>query len=162
MRIKNPQIDQITAINNIVKHISKVRYAVQRITASLNQRALRHDDSKLSESELPGYVEADAIFEDIEYGSPEYYEAKNSVKEVIERHCAANRHHPEHFPNGVKDMNLVDIIEMLCDWAAAADDLEGSIDINQGRFDLSPQLAQILRNTVRDYQLDKVKYHENN
>jgi hypothetical protein len=52
-------------------------------------------------------------------------------------------------------MTLVDVVEMLCDWAAATQrhdddgDIFDSIEKNAERFDLSEQLAQILRNTAK-------------
>lgn len=51
-------------------------------------------------------------------------------------------------------MNLVDIIEMLCDWKAAtlrhADgDIYKSIEINQKRFGYSDELKSIFINTIK-------------
>jgi len=71
----------------------------------------------------------------------------------LDHHYAFNRHHPECHLNGMKDMNLLDIVEMLCDWKAAtmrhADgDLRKSIEINQGRFGYSDDLKRILHNTA--------------
>jgi hypothetical protein len=53
----------------------------------------------------------------------------------------------------VDGMNLLDLVEMFCDWKAAtmrhADgDISRSITQNTERFSLSPQLAQIFQNTV--------------
>jgi hypothetical protein len=50
-------------------------------------------------------------------------------------------------------MNLFDILEMLIDWCAAckrhADgDINKSIEINTKRFNLSPQLVNIFKNTI--------------
>ena len=44
---------------------------------------------------------------------------------------------------------------MLCDWKAATlrhddGDIQKSLDINAERFKLSPQLKQILKNTVEE------------
>lgn len=55
--------------------------------------------------------------------------------------------------SSVNNMNLFDILEMLIDWIAAtkrhADgDINKSIEINTQRFALSPQLVEILKNTV--------------
>jgi len=71
----------------------------------------------------------------------------------VEHHYAKNRHHLEHFEDGVVGMTLVDLVEMFCDWCAATErhedgDICESIEENTDRFDLSPQLAQILRNTA--------------
>lgn len=53
----------------------------------------------------------------------------------------------------VNNMNLIDLIEMVCDWISAtkkhADgDIHESIRINTERFNLSPQVVNIIRNTV--------------
>jgi len=53
----------------------------------------------------------------------------------------------------VNNMNLFDLLEMIVDWLAAtkrhADgDINKSIEINTERFGLSPQLVNILKNTV--------------
>jgi hypothetical protein len=53
----------------------------------------------------------------------------------------------------ISQMNIIDVIEMFCDWRAAtlrhADgDINKSIDINQNRFNISDQLSEIFRNTV--------------
>ncbi len=53
----------------------------------------------------------------------------------------------------VNDMNLLDILEMLCDWKAASErhndgNIRKSIEINANRFGLSPQLVRILENTA--------------
>jgi hypothetical protein len=53
----------------------------------------------------------------------------------------------------VNDMNLLDVVEMLCDWKAASmrhndGNIHKSIELNADRFRLSPQLVKILENTV--------------
>ncbi len=56
----------------------------------------------------------------------------------------------------VNGMSLFDLLEMLLDWKAATERMQGggdimrSIEINTSRFNLSPQLVQILRNTVAE------------
>ncbi len=52
-------------------------------------------------------------------------------------------------------MDLVDLLEMLADWKAASmrhedGNILHSIDINIERFGLSPQLVNILVNTIRN------------
>ena len=54
---------------------------------------------------------------------------------------------------GIKDMNLADIVEMICDWKAATmrhdnGDIRKSIVINQERFDYSDDLKLIFLNTA--------------
>lgn len=55
--------------------------------------------------------------------------------------------------NGVSDFDLLDLVEMLCDWKAASlrhadGNILDSITHNIERFNLDPQIASILRNTV--------------
>lgn len=53
----------------------------------------------------------------------------------------------------VEEMNLFDLIEMFIDWNAAVlrhddGDINKSIEINTNRFNLSPQIVQIFKNTI--------------
>ena len=55
-------------------------------------------------------------------------------------------------------MTLFDLLEMLCDWVAAVrrhdnGDINKSLEINQKRFNISPQLQQILRIQSLGYQM---------
>ena len=57
------------------------------------------------------------------------------------------------YQSSVNGMNLFDLLEMFVDWAAACQrhadgDINRSIEINQKRFNLSPQLVNIFKNTV--------------
>lgn len=76
------------------------------------------------------------------------------MKPALEHHYANYRHHPEHFVDGVNDMNLIDLVEMICDWKASTlrhndGNLLKSIEINAQRFGMSEQLTQILVNTAK-------------
>ncbi len=87
------------------------------------------------------------------YGSEEYKQFLVEMKPALDHHYANNRHHPEHFEKGISDMDLIDIIEMICDWKAATErhdngDIEKSIHLNQARFGYSDELKSILLNTV--------------
>ena len=60
----------------------------------------------------------------------------------------------------VNDMNLVDLLEMLCDWKSATmnhpekpGDLSKSIQILGERYNISPQLAKVLYNTAHDFEM---------
>jgi len=49
------------------------------------------------------------------YGSDEYKGFLEAMGNGPRHHYANNPYHPEHFENGVNDMTLVDLIEMLAD-----------------------------------------------
>lgn len=135
------------------KHINKVRDQINRVIALLDDRAAVHDFSKLSPPEVDTFAEFTPKLATSTYGSEEYKSFLAAMKPALDHHYGANRHHPEHFECGVCDMNLVDLIEMLCDWKAATmrhndGNILKSIEINAKRFGLSGQLVQILKNSV--------------
>lgn len=64
---------------------------------------------------------------------------------------------------GVYGMNLLDIVEMLCDWKAASErhqtgNFEKSLEINAARFNLQRQLVVIFENTGIDMGWIKSEY----
>lgn len=133
-------------------HINEVRNFIDKFISLLKSRANMHDLSKLSRQEKPLFDEMTPILKDLEYGSDEYKASLDKLKPALDHHYKVNRHHPQHFKNGVNDMTLVDIVEMYCDWLAAVKrtkdgDMEKSIKINQERFGISDQLTQIFINT---------------
>jgi hypothetical protein len=138
-----------------MKHIQSVRSFLYLMIEELDNRARNHDQSKLESPEAEIFGEYGPELIKTKYGSPEYAALLEKVKPATDNHYAKNRHHPQHWPNGVNDMTLVDLMEMLCDWKAATarnkdGNIRTSIDINQKRFEMSPQLAQIFHNTVRE------------
>lgn len=55
--------------------------------------------------------------------------------------------------DGIKDMNLIDLIEMFCDWVSATErhddgDIFKSLDYCREKYNISDQLFSILRNTA--------------
>ena len=132
-------------------HIEAVRERIAQVVAELMIRAREHDASKLQESEREAFRAARGPLPP--YGSPEYEAGLERLKDTLARHYAANRHHPQHWPNGVRDMTLIDVVEMLADWAASAQrnenpDLLKSLEHNRARFGLSDELYSILLNTA--------------
>lgn len=136
-----------------LKHSQRVGELLVQITKEILDRATCHDRSKTEDPELAVFNEYTPKLRDSTYGSDEYKSYLAAMGEGLAHHYANNRHHPEHFPNGVDDMTLVDVIEMLADWRAATErhadgDILRSIGIQRHRFGLSDQLARILWNTV--------------
>lgn len=136
------------------KHIEKVRKYIRFITDKLTTRGVNHDAVKLDTPEVEVFAEYTDILKNLEYNSPEYKENLSKLSVALDHHYANCRHHPEHFQNGINDMNLVDIVEMLCDWKAASErqhngNLLTSIEQNASRFKMTDQLKQILLNTAK-------------
>lgn len=137
-----------------LKHIKMVNQFLIDFSVELLNRAKVHDDSKLESPEKELFDEMTPILEKVEYNSPEYKESLDKLKPALDHHYEVNSHHPQHYQNGINDMTLFDIVEMYCDWRAAVlrtknGDMNKSIEINTERFNMSPQLAQIFKNTLK-------------
>ena len=136
------------------KHIELVRKFIRLFTDKLITRGVEHDKLKMKSPEVEIFTEFTPKLADTTYGSEEYKEFLEQMKPALEHHYANYRHHPEHFINGINDMNLIDLVEMICDWKASTlrhndGNLLKSIEINAQRFGMSEQLTQILINTAK-------------
>ena len=136
-----------------LKHILQVKENITLIILQLSTRAVEHDASKLKTPEKEVFDKVTPLLKDLTYGSDEYKEALKEMGVALDHHYKNNRHHPEHFENGINGMNLVDIVEMFCDWYAATkrhDDgnIYNSLEINKTRFNLSDDLLAIFKNTA--------------
>ena len=136
------------------KHIGKVRIYIDQIIRKLLLAAENHDTSKLEEPEAKSFEKLTPKLRSSTYDSSEYKRYLRQISPALKHHYRANRHHPQHFKDGIKGMTLIDLIEMLCDWKAATlrhknGDIFKSIELNQKRFGYSDELKQILINTVK-------------
>lgn len=120
-------------------------------------RAVTHDLSKFGSFERSIFAKVTPQFKGNAYGSDGYKACLDALGPALKQHYESNRHHPEHFgESGIWEMNLVDLVEMVCDWKAASkrhpgSNLMKSIDINEGRWPSDDQLIEILRNTAHDF-----------
>jgi hypothetical protein len=133
-------------------HIARVRANLDAFVVEMLRRGRVHDASKFGAEEKPTVDEAAVALRGIAYGSPEHQDLVRRLRPGLEHHYRVNSHHPEHYGNaGIAGMDLFDVVEMLCDWMAAAlrrpeDGLR--LDFNARYFGISDQLAAILANTV--------------
>lgn len=119
--------------------------------ARLVWRAMVHDLSKYGREESDGFVRVIHKLRGTTYGSEEYKTLLKEIKPAIDAHYRKNSHHPEHYANGAKGMDLADVVEMFCDWRAAvlrhADgDIHKSIETNKKRFELGDVLPEVMHN----------------
>lgn len=136
-----------------MRHILTIRALLSECVLELMGRGDAHDKSKLREPEVDTFVKYTPILAGLTYGSDEYKQALKEMGPALDNHYKCNRHHPEHFENGMAGMNLFDMLEMLIDWKAAtlrhADgDLHDSVQKNIGRFDMPEPIVRLIENTI--------------
>lgn len=147
-------------------HIDRVGDFLDRAIGDLAYRKAMHDQSKLEEPELSAFDIATPKLATLEYGSEEYRASLRDLGPALKHHFDHNDHHPEHYPNGVRGMSLMALIEMLCDWRAASERVKQRTDDptkvktfadgllhNKERFDISDDLYEILVTTAEELGL---------
>lgn len=135
------------------QHIDLVRKFLRVAAVEILQRGETHDRSKFDRAEVDVFTEFTPKLKGVTYGSDEYKSFLVQMKPALDHHYAHNAHHPEFFAKGMRGMNLIDVLELFCDWLASTrrhgdGDIVRSIEINQKRFGYSDDLADIFRNTA--------------
>lgn len=147
---------KIKYLRYIRNHVMAVQKHLNSLASELIERGRTHDASKFSEPELSGFAENIDNVSNIVYGSTEHSEKMDDMKVIIDIHHSNNRHHPEHWGDGVSDMTLLDILEMIVDWKTASSqykegDLIKSVEINCKKYKVDDQLKRIILNTISDH-----------
>lgn len=139
-------------VKDLVDHKRRVAAHMQHVANELFRRAAVHDNSKFSEEEYDAYESAFPGLQKYAYGTPEFKAELAKIQPAIEHHYAANDHHPEHFPDGIIGMNLIQVIEMVCDWIAASERSQTSLyqgmELNRKRFQIDRQLIGVIAHTL--------------
>lgn len=144
---------KLSSKTQTLRHIEAVRNYLNGAVKELLHRGERHDQSKLQSPEVEVFDKYTAKLKECDYGSEEYYDNLKAMKPALDHHFLWNMHHPEFHKNGIDDMNLFDMVEMLIDWKAASlrhttGDVYHSIEINQERFGYTDEIKQLLKNTM--------------
>lgn len=148
-------------------HIARVRRFMVQAMDNLQDRADRHDKSKLEPPEVAAFDIATPKLAGMEYGSDAYKQSLADLGPALAHHFEHNDHHPEHYENGVAGMSAMALIEMVCDWRAASErvkqradgdeylrrSFEEGLAFNQRRFGYGDEVASILLNTARELGL---------
>jgi len=138
------------------KHKADVSAIMSKMIEALTSRMKRHDDSKLTEPEMSGFIKIAPELNGGKKISIDSQEYKDSIKiSAVEEHYKNNDHHPEHFENGVEDMNLMQVTEMVADWISASKRYDGVVNLEYQteRFKLDKQLMAIISNTINNLKI---------
>ena len=150
-------IKQKTTNYETFLHIQRVRELINTAVKNLLKRGEEHDQSKLDSPEVEAFTEYTPKLAELTFDSEEYKQTLEDMKPALDHHYAKNSHHPEHYKNGVNDMNLLDLVEMFVDWKASSErqhdgNIRMSIEKNAKRFGINKQLMQILENTIEAFE----------
>lgn len=146
-------VDLSESMRATLSHIHRVQQLLGDVARRIVERARLHDQSKLREPEASTFAIFTKELAGSVYGSDEYKQFLAAMKPALDHHYSHNSHHPEHWAGGIKDMSLLDLIEMLVDWKAAGErhntgSIAKSLEINKGRFGYSEELDAILKRTA--------------
>ena len=152
VNLKDPtKLDKFKYLVETLEHIRDVSTNVSIILKELVMRGCFHDRSKTENPERDMFARYRHAMEGLEYGTPEYDKLKQAMNEdYLYKHYEQNKHHPEYYEGGIRDMDLVDIVEMLCDWISASSN-NVDLDKNQEKFKYSDDLKNIFQNTIDRY-----------
>lgn len=139
-------------------HSLRVAELMGELIKELLDRSIRHDLSKTREPERAVYDEFVPRLRAATYGSAEYRTLSDAMGEGLRHHYAHNRHHPEHFADGINGMTLVDLVEMLADWKAATErtthgDLEHRSPLRVAGHRARPQRTTLTRESPKKFGL---------
>jgi hypothetical protein len=107
-----------------IHRVSRCLLVMAKVTdhgEELIERAKVHDASKFGPEERLPYIWLTEYYRCLRSGEPFRYPEgmEEQVAAAIAHHMSCNRHHPD-FHGDPNDMTDVDLIEMVCDWTAMA------------------------------------------
>jgi hypothetical protein len=135
-------IDLITSHNDL-----------KDVVSQLMARAAVHDNSKFSPEEAEIFERVTPRLKTLVYDSEAYKASLAELGVALVHHYKVNDHHPEYFAHGIQDMNMVQLIEMVCDWSAAVKRMKDgniltSLEKNKERFKIGELQYRIIRHTT--------------
>lgn len=138
---------------DVMQHKTRVSIAMTKLARDLVHRGKVHDNTKLQSPEREIYEANIDALSKATFGTDEYDEALNLIEPALVHHYKHNDHHPEHFGyDGFFGMNLIQIIEMLCDINAVAasknEDPIESLPTFMRKKEIPENYYQILKNTL--------------
>jgi hypothetical protein len=144
------------------KHIARVRELLGSFAIEMIKRGDRHDASKFTPEELEPLQRLQDLIDregQAQFGTDEYKRRTDMLGNMIIYHRQRNSHHPEYyefeqgggFVDGIKGMDLFDLVEMFYDWKAASERGESStmnLAAACDKYKIDGPLRAILFNTA--------------
>lgn len=149
---------------SLVVHKIYVMYFLSKFCVLVIYRGLVHDLSKFTFKEARYFIPHFHGLKKSVFGTRTYDDLLKAVNLAVDHHYKNNRHHPEFHPGGINNMNLIDVVELFCDWRASTfkhstGNIFRSVRINNSRFNITGPLYYILSNTAKVFNI-KDEYKE--
>lgn len=134
-------------------HQARVSIILSKLGKELIKRGKTHDFSKFQTPEKDFYKEYHDQLKEATFGSKMYQYYMEKMQPGIQHHYEVNDHHPEHFKDGVVDMDLIQMLEMLADIRAVS--IEKGTDViaflpkYMKEKNIPENFYTILRNTLQ-------------
>ncbi len=147
-----------------MRHIETVRNYLNLLVKELLSRGEHHDQTKLESIEAVLFDEVSYELRGLTHDTDEYNASLAKLDPALKHHYANSRHHPQHFPDGIEGMTIIDVVEMLADWKASSlrqndGNILTQLEKNKERFGITDQLMQIFRNTFEWMDTQEVFHH---
>lgn len=158
MKKLTTDLKELYYLAKVYKHIKAVNQKMIYCANNLLNRAATHDDSRFYEKEMASSVEPIWNLNNggIEINSEEFILEANKMEEAGDFHFKHNDHHPGFYgdcEDPISEMNLFQIIEMICDLSATSEDAENKTDyaiaLLKAQCSVSEQLEKVIRNTLK-------------
>jgi len=142
-----------------IVHVSEVAENLEICASNLRQRGHAHDRTKFQPMEFDAFVSTREKLKRAKFGAPEQQECVDTIRQAVDHHHANNQHHVQYYSDGIKDMSLLDILEMICDWRAATrrnseSRFKGFLEVAIKKYNISPELEKIIQTTLKELGWD--------
>lgn len=133
-------------------HQARVSIILSKLGRELIKRGKVHDNSKFQTPEKEIYSEYHDKLNSVAFASESYNYYLKQMKPAVDHHYQVNDHHPEHFKDGIVDMDLIQMLEMLADIVAVSTDKGTDLIEFLPKFMKEKEIPEnfytILRNTL--------------
>jgi len=138
------QHSETQALRKSIDQVKVVQHLLASSQIALLNRQLNHDSTKLENPEWRRVL--------YKFDKEQFPMSDKDLEQAQHHHYAHNRHHPQRFENGVDDMHIIDIVEMIIDWIGDAycdkEDPIEAVKRKSEKYNINPQLMNIFLNTV--------------
>lgn len=122
--------ETLRRLDPLIRHIR----SVQENALVLGEKLIKNGDVDLGQKLIANSF----IHDNSKFFSPEFEEltdnqiannesSKLRFKMALASHLSKNMHHPEFWTGGIKAMNLVYLLELLCDWKSRSEQFGTSL-----------------------------------